>query len=514
MILIRNPYFKYLALPAVLFICLLPVSLLVNFYQNDDWCYYMTVERFSLGNFTLHPYVGPTFYLQGFMGMLFSKVFGISHLPVLTLLVACVSLYFFIIILNEFLKIDFKWSLVLGTLFFANPLGVYELWGYMTNHYFMLFLLSAFYLFLKYEKTLEKKYNVGYSILVFLGLLVRQTALVLPIVVSLHYLLKNKFKLSAFNFSYFVLLYAFYSKLLPLTPRIHEVPLQFQHVLKFDYAYAVIYGSLLIITAYLLPLVLNAVDFRSIFVKKAKVALFIILIVLVFLGFNNLFKPSTISWGEFPYFENVVERAGFYPRGVHGTKYYFAGNFELWKDWDLAAKVTLAIFISYLILHFRKKLNIYSLYLIVYLALMVITETYYDRYIYTVIPIAIFYLLSISDGLKRYTKLMLLGYLIGLVFLSYLFSADFILVNRYIWNRSLSLVTEKKVLPEDILGTNAWKLTYRNVPRDYIYNFSYDSTEVNQTYRDDYTLVEFRAINFPLNIFVNPTIYLYEKIQR
>ncbi len=512
--LLHNRYFRHLLFPLATFLTLLPVSLLVNFYQNDDWCYYLTVERFASGDFTLHPYVGPTFYLQGFMGMLFAKFFGTANLPVLTLLVACTSLYFFTLILNEFLKVDFKWSIVLGLLFFLNPLGIYELWGFMSNHYFEMFLLSALYFFLKYEKTLEKKYNIWYLILVFLGLLVRQTSLVMPLTVSIYYALKKKIKLSAFNFVYFVLLYIFYLKVLPLTPRIMEVPLQFQHLLKFNYAYAVIYGSLLILTAYLLPLVLNVIDLRSVFAKKTTIIIFVILFGIVFFGFNKLYKPMTVSWGEFPYFENVVERTGFYPRGVHGTKYYFAGNFELWKDWDLASKSVLTIFITYLILNFRKKLNIFSLYVIVYLGLMVITETYYDRYIYTIVPVAVFYLLSVSNGLQKFTKFILIGFVILLTFLTYLFSADFILVNRYIWNKSLFLVDDRKVSPEKILGTNAWKLMYKNTQKDYVYNFSYDSPKVNSDYRDKYKLVETHAIDFPINIFVNPNIYLYEKIQQ
>ena len=58
--------FKLFLVAFFIFIVLLPVSYYINFYQNDDWCYYATVENFMRGDFTLHPYVGPTLYLQAF----------------------------------------------------------------------------------------------------------------------------------------------------------------------------------------------------------------------------------------------------------------------------------------------------------------------------------------------------------------------------------------------------------------------------------------------------------------
>ncbi|KKQ51027.1 MAG: hypothetical protein US72_C0023G0014 [Microgenomates group bacterium GW2011_GWC1_38_12] len=49
----------------------------------------------------------------------------------------------------------------------------------------------------------------------------------------------------------------------------------------------------------------------------------------------------------------------------------------------------------------------------------------------------------------------------------------------------------------------------RNTSKDYLYNFSYDSQDVNEYYRELYTLVESKQIDFPVNIFVSPRVYLY-----
>ncbi len=508
---ISSNYVKNLILPVLLFVILLPVSLSINFYQNDDWCYYKTVENFLAGNFTLHPYVGPTLYLQAFMGMIFAKMFGISHLPVLTLLVACCSLYFFILILREFFEASFKWSVVLGLLFFFNLLGVYELWGFMTGQYFELFLLAALYFFLKFEKTQYARNLIIYLLLIFLCLLVRQTALVLPLTAVFYYILKKNFKLALLNGTYFVFLYFVYSKIIPLTPRIIEVPLQFQHYLNFDYSYAVIYGSLLILTAYTLPLVFNALNLHEI-IKKKRFVFILIVGAFLLVGLNYLFKPMSVSWGEFPYFENVVERTGFYPRSIDGTKYYFLGNYDLWRFWDGMSKIGLALLVASFIFRFKRYLNIFSIYIVVYLGLMVITETYYDRYIYSIIPLIIFFLLSLNQKMLKPIKFAVLLFVLFLGYLSYLFSADFLMVNKYVWAKSTEITHQNNANPNEIRSTYAWRMTYPNQLGNYKYVFSYDNSDINKEYKNNYRLIEAHPISFPLNIFHKPIIYLYEKI--
>ena len=49
----------------VLFFVLLPLSLQIDFFQNDDWVYYLNVDWFMNGNFSLHHYIGPTFFYRG-----------------------------------------------------------------------------------------------------------------------------------------------------------------------------------------------------------------------------------------------------------------------------------------------------------------------------------------------------------------------------------------------------------------------------------------------------------------
>ncbi|MFC1622014.1 hypothetical protein ACFL13_01335 [Patescibacteria group bacterium] len=90
---------------------------------------------------------------------------------------------------------------------------------------------------------------------------------------------------------------------------------------------------------------------------------------------------------------------------------------------------------------------------------------------------------------------------------------DFISTNKYVWKRSQELVAFDMVAPEQIHGSNAWKLNNKNLSRDYLYNFSYDTPEMNEGFAQHYKLIEIHETKYPLNIFIKPNIYLYEKVE-
>ena len=88
---------------------------------------------------------------------------------------------------------------------------------------------------------------------------------------------------------------------------------------------------------------------------------------------------------------------------------------------------------------------------------------------------------------------------------------DFVLVNKYIWNRSQQLVDQEKIAPKLIKGTNAWKLSDYNVERNYLYDFTFDDVSVNKKYGEQYDLIERHRVDFPGSIWVDPYVYLYKK---
>ncbi|KKS16190.1 MAG: hypothetical protein UU80_C0022G0005 [candidate division WWE3 bacterium GW2011_GWA1_41_8] len=503
---------KLLLAALVVFMGWLWFVLQVTFMQNDDWVYYQTVRTFMGGNIVLHPYIGPTFYLQGLIAAAFSKVFSIERLPVLTLFMTTISFYFFTLILVRFLKLRRRQAVLLGFLYFFNPLNLYLTLGFMTGNYFMPFLLMCIFLLLLFEETKKLKFLALTFIVSFLALLVRQVALSIPLSIALYYLYRRERLLSIVGFVVFGSFYFFYSNILTLTARILEVPLQFHHLADFNYTYALVYGVLIMLTAFLLPLVFSVVDWRVVISSKKRILLFVVISLGIFIVGNNIFKPDVISWGEFPYFENTFERTGFYPRGVDGTKYQFRGIYDLYRYWDLGAKLMFALFVGYLVVSRKWILNYFSVFAVTYIGLLVVTETFYDRYILILVPVAIFYLVSI--GIKfNYLKITTVTLFVAfLAFYGYQFSMDFILVNSYVWKRAEELAISEDIPYKTIQATNAWKLSFRNLDRNYLYNFSYDSQDVNEIYKCCYKLIEEKTIEYPLNFFINPKIYLYKRI--
>lgn len=82
----------------------LPISLGIDFKQNDDWHYYNLVENFQNGNYKLDPITSVTFYTQGFIGLIFSKLFSVEKLPILTLIISIANFLIFYKIIEIFQK--------------------------------------------------------------------------------------------------------------------------------------------------------------------------------------------------------------------------------------------------------------------------------------------------------------------------------------------------------------------------------------------------------------------------
>ena len=496
----------------ILFGIMVPLSLSINFFQNDDWVYYKNVESFLRGDFTIDPYTGPTFYVQGLLGAGVAALSSIEHLPVLTLAFGVLNFFILTHILVRFFKRSVHCSVLISLIYFFNPINLYLLWGFMSGNYFLFFFLASLYLFFLYEESRDYKLLVGIFALTFAGLLVRQVALVIPISMAAYYLYKKEYKLFAINLSWFGILFFYLNNIFPVTRAMKRASLQYQHFLDTDYTYTLIYSILLMLTAYLLPLVLYYCWNKFLNSRKAVRVGVLVMTAVLFFVLNDSFEPEKISWGEFPYFENTVERTGFYPRGLDGTKYQFRGNFDLYKYWDLSSKIVLALFLATLVVNLRSYksyVNIFSFSAGVYILVMVMTETFYDRYLLLLIPTAILFL-SKEMPERRWFKIALAAFLTFLVVLGYQFSMDFILSNRYVWATSIEVAGARLEDRKYVQGTNAWKLNYRNQERNYRFNFSYDSPEVNEGYECCYTLREVIEVKFPFSLFIEPNIYVYK----
>jgi hypothetical protein len=509
-ILNRYSNIAFFLICLTLFFVMYRLSSKIDFMQNDDWVHYQQVQSFMDGNYKLDEYFGPTFYTQGLIGMVFGKFIGIDRLPILTLLMSLGTLFMVFKILHDFMDRNLFDSILVGLLFFFVPLNMYSIWGFMTESYLLFFIIVSVYFFLLYERMHQTRYFLLTVLFFVLAFFVKQSALVLPAVFTIYSLLKKDFESTLFNGMAFILLTAFFFLFFPQTEAMKGKSFAFNHLYDFEYIYALVYGTLVIGAALFIPLLLNRIDLINTIKDWKKALLIIGLSTALFFGFNALFEPQNISWGEFPYFENIYERTGFYPRGVHGTKYQFAGNYDLYRYWDLGAKIMLSVFIAYIIVKNQLRVQLSLVFIVMYLGMTVVLDTFYDRYILIVLPFIMFFVVKdISFNLLKRAILLLFVLFMG--YYSYQFSMDFVKVNDYVWNRSKKLVQDEAIPERTIFGTNAWKLKYRNASREYQYIFSYDSQSINPELECCYDLVEEKEIVYSGNFFIDPKIYLYKK---
>ena len=139
----------------------------------------------------------PTFYVQGLLGALFSAIFSATRLPVLTLAIAVSNAFVFGFILEEQFKLKVLDTLLLVSLLVVNPLFMYSIWGFMTEQYFLLFFLLSKYYVLKFERKNSKTHFIIANVTMILGFFVRQVSLVVPISVTLHFLITKRYRLAS-----------------------------------------------------------------------------------------------------------------------------------------------------------------------------------------------------------------------------------------------------------------------------------------------------------------------------
>lgn len=498
----------------LLFILGYPLINLVNFYQNDDPYYYLNVERFLNFNFTLHPDTAPTFYSQGFFGTFWSIIFGISTLPVLTLIISVLNFYVFVKILEVKFSFTKVTNILIGLILYTNFLHTYSSIGFMTDNYLLLFILVAVYFFEKFEKLGKNIYLHLSNIFSLASFLVKQNSLVFLVATCVYYLIKREFKKLYIQLSYLISITFFYYFIFPQTNEMRDKSFSFNKIINFDVSFSLVYAILIITSFFTLPLIfVSVINFlkQHVFEKLEikKLLLFILIGTSSFILLNTYFKIGTLSFQEFPYFENTFERTGFYPRTIHGTKYQFRFNYDFYYYADLVSKIFVSLTISLVFLNFKRSINIYSVTLFGLFFLSLFISSFFDRYILFFLPFAILFLLNFYKN-TLLSKLVIAGFVIYQSYFSYFFSSDFVLSHNYIWSKSLEISQNQGVSPSDIFATSAWGDVYGKSPLSPFYLFSYDSININDEIKQKFELVEAKNIDTFGSLFINPKIYLYK----
>jgi hypothetical protein len=482
--------------------------------QNDDWNRTTSVVRFLSGDTSLLQVTATTFYIQGILGFLFSMLFGWEKLPYLTFFISVLNFYIFAKILNDHFNLNKIRSTVISLVFFFTPLHIYSSIGFMTENYTMFFMLLSIYFLLKYEN--DKKINnfLTFNLFGIFSFFTKQNGIIISLAYVPYLLFKKSFK-EAFTQTLIIGgLFLYYFRFFPRTEEMYDKGFKFDHLSDFDYTYSLIYGILLVVTSFLFPVIFNFIS-DTIFENRKKL-LKVVFILLsagaLYFVLNNFFTPKELAWEEYPYFENTFERTGFFPRSIHGTKYYFKWNYDIFRYWDIGSKILLATLIPCLILSWKKMFNIYFISLGGYLVLMVLTERFYDRYILPVIPLAILFFITLinkKSNLRYLHFFSNLAFAVFVGFLSLQMAGDFIVTNNYVWGRSKVLVTDG-VSPYDITATMAWRRLYSKTENPE-FLFSFDSPEKVPEMLNRYDLFEEKETGFRGSIFVEPHIYLYRK---
>lgn len=514
---------KYLgtleALALALFVLFMPLISRVNFMQNDDWNRISSVARFMHGDFSLLPVTATTFYTQGILGTLFALVFGFSRLPYLTLLFSVANYYLFARVMHNYFRLSKLLSTLLSLVLFFNPLNSYSTIGFMTESYMLFFMLLGVYFFLHFEATNKFRDLLISSISGILAFFAKQSGVIFFVATIPYFIFKKRFKLAAFQTLILILLGAYYYFLFPQTTEMHAKGFILKNLLTANYAYSLIYGILLMVVAYTLPLVWTFIISTYITYKK-HLLLFVFGAIFLFGSLNTLYKPGKIAWEEFPYFENTFERTGFLPRTVWGTKYQFKYNFKLYTYWDLLAKISLALLLPCLLAYGKRLVNVFSLSIFGYLVLMVFVETFFDRYILPLIPMFLLFLIYLKLPDQKYltTALSIVTglYVLFIAFFSTQLAYDFVYTHNFIWSRANKLVKSAEAKPSQIRATGAW-VRYYSLQEDptyatgFNYIFTYDSFKKNPDLKNDYDLIDAYKPKYFGNIFIDPAVYLYKK---
>lgn len=496
----------------LLFIVLFPVSNNINFMQNDDWVYYKQVNSFLQGDYRLDPYIEATFYTQGLLGALFAKMYGIVKLPVLTLIVSVLNYFLFTYMCRRFLLKSTFDSILLGLLVFVSPLHMYSLLGFMTDNFFIFYSLVSLILAQMFLENKNYKHLALFNIAVITGFLGRQLVVIFPIALILQLLVTKKWRHAIMQTLITTLLLVFYFLIFPTTGEMkanHSFNLE--KIQNLRVLFSSVYVYLFYGVVFTIPLVSALLTRINPF---SKIVLTSILSLAILVAIQLIYLPSQNLNPDMYYLGNTVTRDGFFS-GSHlraGNKYTIHNEKQIYLVWEYLTKIALSLGIAVVITRYKSFLNLYSLSLIAYMGSMTLLKVVYDRYLTILGLLVILIILAGTKNTKLpgFTRVVTMLFTVLLLIYSYNFSIEFFLINNQMWKKANSLVNVQGVKKEKISAGYAWNRMNVNLKRDHRYIFSYEDKEQNPNL-SSYRIIDTIKLNYPLNLFNNPTVYLYKR---
>jgi len=484
--------------------------------QNDDWVYYKTIESFLKGNPYIDPYISATFYGQAYLGTAFAKVFGVSKLPILTLLVSVGAFYIFAETVRKFFVKNSFIAILISCFFLFNPFFAYSIWGFMTENYFLVFFIASLYFIERFNNKESEVVSFVFALFsILLSYSVRQFGIVTLATFVLWLCLKGKFWYMVFGAVIFSLVITFHFNLLPERWGYFENEFAFNNIANVRLVFTKIFAYAIYITAFLFPLLgISFIKFINIKKWYFWVCLFLsIVFVILCLKF---FYPKVLFKPNFYFFENAVTRQGLFSSLYGYNRYSFILSDSFYDFWEVVSKIfivplgALAVFFG---VKSVKSPNFYLMNIVAFIFLLLVSPYMYDRYLLQLFPLAVLFLLSTITG-KTLGKKALVATSVFLIFLFlyiYNYSLDFVLINNYIWNKSLEL-TKNGTKPSNIYATRGWKKYYgeSKYDPDFVYGYTNNDRFERINAKEDYILYDSYRLEFPLNFYKDPTVNLYK----
>lgn len=504
-----NDFFKITFFTLALGLFIFPLANSINFYQNDDWIYYKAISQFLTGNYTIPGYIQALFYTQGVMGTVFANYFGLEKLPVLTFILSILTFFIFQIIVRKYYLDSFKDTVLIGLFMLVCPLYMYASLGFMSDIYFLFFLISAFLVIEVFLRSGKWYYFLVFNILHIIGFFARQLSIITGFALFFYLIIQKKYKWAIAQLIANIGILYVYQEILPKTKNaVAHSELLFTNLLNFDYTFSTTYVGLIYATAFIAPVTILLV--KKTISKDIKFNIgYLISCIGIFFLFNYLFNPQIPANPNMYYLKNTVDIRGFFYGSSMGYKYALMYETEIYQIFEVISKITLAVFFTSVLFLIRKSLNFYSIFAIIYLGFMAVLDGgLYDRYYLPLIPVTLLFILSLENKLNLSIRVVSWISLAVITLYSYNFSMDFVILNNHLWEVAKETADTKGFSRNRVAAGNAWNRTYYS-EKFYKYKFFFETRDNREELKCCFKLYEQYDISYPFNIFVKPKIYLY-----
>jgi hypothetical protein len=446
-----NPF---TAVISVFLISILLIKPWGNYPVNDDWDFMVHTINFSHGDLIKNALIDSSFVLQGFIGVLWGSVFGISFISmrVLTIIFALLSL-FGVYKISQHLKLNRVITFMVLVAVAFNPFFYSSSLTYMTEIYFLCFMIWSVYYFLLYIKSASYQHLILAVLISSASVLIRQFGVV-TLLAYLAYLFlcfifdKNKKVASHFLFTLILLAISFFviyrwpQYTLPGSAK------PFIERLSNLLTYHNLVTQLLRLPSFLPYLGFFLSPFLISFLcRQKKIVTGVICLVSLPLLFP-IYNLDIFSLG------NTVHVEGLYTKSDYAQGMSLFDNivFKVALSYYLAVALTCLLFLSIkLFKRFAIKLETDRVLLLLgltsifmFLCVVVIPD-YFDRYFINFFVLAIILSGYLSNGTFKETEIKPLLTLLPLILFSFLITQDYYAAKNEKLSQALTLHQSKNL---------------------------------------------------------------------